>query len=450
MGRLLTRPLLFRFLINYRIMHINLKKLFILIITFSIQSCNTNDSNSICDITKEKSLLCNGGYSYWISQLAVESNNVIAMTGVYKADIKSRQWVVFVERDLSKVLAEIKFKERYKADEHNAPAVLHLDDGSWIVARTGHNDIFSLGRGLIELSFIDQKFRVTRDLKLFLENGASYTQLLEANDVLYLLTRDTKNGWGMFTSNDYGGTWSEWSAINLPKGRNYVLLTKDASAEYPYEKLVLNIGKHPLDDNQNIAFSYLDYSADGLKLKSENGGLLTKFDSNGFISQLLINQETSTRTRFLDAQLNNQGICHLYSTKHNLVETETETWDLNIVVRKDVTAPKRDYFIGEFQGVLGNSAYIIGASIKRCNLNDGESIEVLVTHKDLVTSEYVLSLILIDAQTGIRLDSHVVYRSEKVLYRPQYIKATNHVMFNEAIYWNTYENWSANQILMSL
>jgi len=48
------------------------------------------------------------------------------------------------------------------------------------------------------------------------------------------------------------------------------------------------------------------------------------------------------------------------------------------------------------------------------------------------------------------LSENVLYTSEKKLYRPVFIKEFNYVMFNEAEYWHTYEDWLANQIIIKL
>ena len=75
---------------------------------------------------------------------------------------------------------------------------------------------------------------------------------------------------------------------------------------------------------------------------------------------------------------------------------------------------------------------------------------MFVTAKQENTNKYQLLLVSLDAQTGTLLSETILYTSEKTLYRPVFIDDLNYVMFNEAEYWNSYENWLANQMIIKL
>lgn len=424
--------------------------LVISIFFFSLLGCNSSNSKTEtkvnCVITDQQ-VQCNGGYSYWIGSLYAVSNNVIAITGVVKSGGKSQQWISFFNSDLSELYKQHSFKQLFKADEHNAPAVIALDNNQWLVARTGHNDTFA-GQGIIEITLFNEQFNVTSAVELNTKNGATYAQLVEANNKVYLLTRDTSASWGVFISEDNGLNWSNWQPVVLPVGyRTYAFIEKENNPGTEYERIIMHSGNHPLDNQQTIAYSYLDLAKNDpsiLSNKSINIGNVTAKSNDNYNIQLLKNNADSTHIRFLDGYNKENNLCHLYSIQ----EPVTGNWQLNVVNTAHGAENKNNYVVGNFSGVLGDNSYITGASIKTCNLFDGGAIEVLVSHE--VNGTYYISLVSLDAQTGEQLNTENVYSSNKQLYRPVYIKELNYIMFNEAENWNDYENWLATQLIIAL
>jgi len=411
--------------------------------------CNTSDKYPICTINSEQTLSCNGGYSYWIGDVYATASEVLAITGVSRSKNRSNQWIAFVNNDLSEVIADHQFNNLYYADEHNAPAVIALPKNQWLVARTGHNDTFDNGQGIIEVTLFDQKFEPQPSHTLRTVSGSSYVQLVKANNKLYLLTRDTNEGWGVFISDDLATTWSDWQAIKLPPGRKYALIKKENRSGQNYERIILSTSNHPLDHDQQISYSYMDLAIDDpMRELTEDIRLGKAKESNSFNSLLQVSSETSSNIRLLDVYNDNNSSCHLYSSQNDL--KYKEKWQLNIIARNVASESTVTYEVGNFSGVLGDNAYITGASIKSCHYVDGDSIDVLVTSELEESAKSTLSLISLDAQTGVVLSEHIIYSSDKKLYRPVYIEELNYVMFNEAEYWKDYENWSANQIIVKL
>lgn len=87
-----------------------------------------------------------------------------------------------------------------------------MNNQSWIVARTGHNERFNGTKGRLYVHVLTrdetQQYQISAPKELFVENGATYAQLAQINDSIYLLSRDVDDGWGYFISNDKGATWS--------------------------------------------------------------------------------------------------------------------------------------------------------------------------------------------------------------------------------------------------
>ncbi|REL34896.1 hypothetical protein [Thalassotalea euphylliae] len=410
---------------------------YVLGLTWFLASCNSSgeaeNSEAICNV-KDSLISCDGGYSYWIGDLFATSQETIAVTGVKRERGQSRQWVAFVDSKLSQVLAEHSFPRKFKSDEHNAPAVIKLSNG-WLVARTGHNDEFSDGQGLIQLAYFDEAFNLTFEQELFLANGATYVQLLDIASDIYLLTRDKELGWGIFVKSEGNQDWSPWSRLKLSSGRNYVLMDKapiDAS-----ENILLTLAKHPLDLDQKIIHTLI-FAAE----LQARGELLDLNKASKPITEFSIKNVNATNIRLLDVKVRDQSTCHLRSMRVG------SNWrlTLQVIESSEPNIQPRHLELGTFSGMLGDNVYITGASIKQCASADGELVKVLVTHKR-DDNRYQLTELVLDTQTSEIIDEVSLYQSTKQLYRPVYIPAFDKVMVNEAEYWNTYENWRANQII---
>jgi hypothetical protein len=241
----------------------------IFILTVSICGCNSSSDQSANDevliyATKDSQLcqvidasaVCNGGYSYWINDIAATNDNVLAITGVRDYNKSSQQWVSFFSADLSEKLAEIHFPLDFYADEHNAPAVLATDDGHWLVVRTGHNDTFEKGQGKLFTYLLDDTFAIVNEATLSLSNGATYAQLVEVGGIISLLTRDTELGWGLFISKDNGESWSDWQKVWSSDGNRYISMQGFTGETLGSEQLVFNVGNHPLDKTQKNCLYY--------------------------------------------------------------------------------------------------------------------------------------------------------------------------------------------------
>lgn len=419
-----------------------------------ITGCNYSDSSNAKEkcVINERSLQCNGGYSYWISPLYSLSDSVLAITGVAKENNKSQQWVVFLNDDLTEIYHQFSFEARFISDEHNAPAVLALKQGKWIVARTGHNDTFS-GSGIVEVTIFNKELNVERSLDLKTKSGSTYVQLVEVNDSLYLLTRDTSESWGAFISNDGGDSWLKWQALALPEGlRTYVLIEKERKATEIYERIIIHKGNHPIHNQQTIAYSYLDLDDYDPALQTDKA---VSFDddniksNNDYNIQLSQQSPYSTNIRLLDSYNKENNLCHLYST----INRTTNKWKLNILTKSASNSSShlvtnKNYFLGSYSGILGEGSYITGASIKVCNLFDGGQIEVFVSHE--INNTYHISVVSLDYQTGEILSTEHLYSTKNQLYRPVYIEELDYIMFNEASYWESYESWKAKQVVIPL
>jgi len=414
----------------------------------SLNGCKTSEVTAPKCSLSEQMVACNGGFGYWIGDVFSSSDSALAITGVIKDGHKSKQWIAFFDRELNTVLAEHSFENLFRPDEHNAPAVLSLDNNEWLVARTGHDDTIYGKQDAIEITHFDVDYKVSHQQILRTETGATYAQLQKANGSLYLLTRDTKMGWGIFTSLDSGISWSIWQAVNLPAGIAYALLKKENVLGAEFERLILHSGNHPIDNKQTIAYSYFDLNINDPKLTEDNnqnvGDIVDRSNANFNVLHSLITK-SSTETRFLDAYNRENNICHLYSSATN----ETNVWQLNVLVSGENKSIK-NYLVGNFTGMLGDNKYITGASIKGCQNYNGGLIELLVAHKVDNGQRYQIDTINIDAQSGDVLSIDNLYSSLKALYRPVYIEELNYVMFNESEYWHTYENWQAAQKIIKL
>jgi hypothetical protein len=418
-------------------------------LSFALSGCNSSDKDPICTIGSEQALSCNGGYSYWINPLYGISEDVLAITGVKKNRGSSQQWLTFLSSDLSTIIVEHRFSNQFKADEHNAPAVIALSEGRWLAARTGHNDLSVDLRGIIEVTLFNNDLTVSKSVTLETDAGSTYSQLAIAEGKVYLLTRDKFKGWGVFVSNDEGATWSDWEIINQTSGRKYALMKTENRSDQAFERIILNTANHPLEPYQNIAYSYMDLTIDDpLKVISGDIAIGKDVASISFKSQFQVSSDLNSNIRLLDVYNDNDSICHLYSSQNDL--EDDDKWQLKLITKNVNSESSATYSVGSFNGVLGNNAYITGASIKSCHYVDGDSIDVLVTSNIEQTSQSSLSLITLDAQTGNVLSENVLYSSDKKLYRPIFIKGLNYVMFNEAEYWNTYEDWLANQKIIKL
>jgi len=424
-------------------------RIFSFVLLFLLFGCNTSSTEKICTVANEQTLTCNGGYSYWINPLYATSADVLAVSGVKKSNYYSQQWLVFLRSDLSEVILEHHFSKQFKADEHNAPAIIALKQGQWLTARTGHNNLSVDQKGVIEVTLFDNDLSVVQSINLEIENGSTYAQFVSAETKIYLLTRDKQNGWGVFISRDDGITWSDWQIINNSSGRIYSLLRKENRSGQSFERVILHTAVHPLENNQNIAYSYLDLNIDD-PLRELIGDIRFGKEqvNNSFNSQLQVSSVSSTNIRLLDVYNDNDSLCHLYSSQNNV--EQQDKWQLNIMAKKIDSDFKVNYTVGNFSGVLGDNVYITGASIKSCHYVDGDTIDVFVTAKQENTNKYQLLLVSLDAQTGTLLSETILYTSEKTLYRPVFIDDLNYVMFNEAEYWNSYENWLANQMIIKL
>lgn len=413
---------------------ISLQTLFSVFVLACITSCNSDTDKPICEKT-DIGAICNGGYSYWIGDVYATSETTLAITGVNRSGAKSQQWVAFIDQVGASEARVHEFSKIYVADEHNAPAVVKLDEG-WLVARTGHNDEFSAGQGLIQLAYFDEALNLTLEQELFLANGATYAQLLDISGDIYLLTRDKELGWGIFVKSEGDQDWSPWSRLKLSPGRNYVLMDKapiDAS-----ENILLTLAKHPLDLDQEIIHTLI-FAAE----LQARGELLDLNKASKPITEFSIKNVNATNIRLLDVKVRDQSTCHLRSMRVG------SNWRLTLQVTEssDPNLQPRHLELGAYSGMLGGNVYITGASIKQCASADGELVKVLVTHQ-VESDLYQLSELAVDVQTGEIVEKTLLYNSTRQLYRPIYIPQFDKVMFNEAEYWNTYENWRASQIIM--
>lgn len=418
------------------------------LVSLLLLGCNESNETSQCSVAQE-SINCNGGYSYWINDLAVASNGVLAISGVNDHKRASLQWVSFFSADLTTKLAELAFARNFYADEHNAPAILAINDGGWLIVRTGHNDTFENGNGKLYVYSVSEEFEIVDETQLFTESGASYAQLVQAHDNVYLLTRDTQKGWGTFTSSDNGKTWSQWQPLWQESGRRYMSLQNFTRDDLGNEQLLLNVGHHPIDVVQKIG--YLLLSTSGLSVSSQINALVTPSGlslsheeaGNDVTLSLMQNNGARSNIRFLDAATKNDNICHLYSKLNN-------NWQLALVAHDLDNKQSYEFSLGSYQGVLNDSSYVLGASIGQCNLHAGELLDVFVAHQEQDSNDYIIEQVFIDVQSGAITAREEITRSKKQLYRPVYIEALNYLMFNEAEYWHSYDRWQATQKVIKL
>lgn len=392
------------------------------------------------------SISCNGGYSYWINDITATNNNVLAMTGVRDNNKDSQQWVSFFNDDLSEKLAEIHFPQDFYADEHNAPAVLATDNGHWLVVRTGHNDTFEQGRGKLFTYLLDDNFTIVQQGTLNLDNGATYAQLSQVGGNIYLLTRDTEAGWGVFTSVDNGESWSNWRKIWRGGGNRYISMQGFDGDGTGNGQVIFNIGNHPSDKTQNIAYLITEPADNGSELQTSSG---RNFDDEKITEELITShyEKTAgaTNIRLLDSANNQQNICHLYSA----LDPQSSEWQLFLSGHNLVTNTTEHYFIGDYSGVLGDSTYVNGAAIGKCLLDPNEQFDVFVANYDQQSKSYFIHQVFVDAQSG-DTRSEVITQSTNQLYRPQYISELNYLMYNEALRWDSYQRWQADQKLIKL
>jgi len=421
----------------------------LIFVMFLLSSCKSSDkSDEICDAIDE-TIICNGGYSYWVNDITAVSNGVVAISGVNEQKRSSQQWVSFFTQDLSEKLAEIPFARDFYVDEHNAPAILGNDDGTWLVVRTGHNDIFEQGRGKLFVHSISENFELTNEVQLSTENGATYAQLVKVNGSIHLLTRDSHNGWGLFISADKGESWSQWQALWHEAGHRYISMDNFGLDEVGNEQLIFNIGHHPTDKKQKIGYLVAKENNQSMTIAlSTSSDIL--LDNSTVASEVNVsiqqNEGVSSNIRFLDAVSQNAQVCHLYSK----LDTDNDLWELNITTHNINLNKTFKYNIGTFAGVLGDSSYVNGASIGNCLLNDGEQIDVFIASHEIDKNEYVIERVFIDVQSGVILTREEVIRSKKQLYRPEYIQELNYLMFNEAEFWKDYGDWKATQKVIKL
>ncbi len=421
---------------------------FLLVFLFSLglASCNSSSDSEYC-FTSDNSIECDGGYSYWINDITSVSNGVVAISGVKDHKRSSQQWVSFFSDDLSKKLAEIPFARNFYADEHNAPAVLALNNGNWLIVRTGHNDTFENNQGRLYVYSVDNKFEISNEVRLSTKNGATYAQLVETNGFVHLLTRDSHKGWGYFVSYDQGVTWGDWQPLWPDKGHRYISMQKFNSLQSSDEQVIFNIGHHPTDKIQNIGYLIGKNSIDGKSLVTNGDNQIDHAKAKSEVEFSLSQQsDLASNIRFLDAKNESDNVCHLYST----LNSADNSWQLNATGHNIAQETTHNFDLGRYFGVLGESTYVNGASIGHCRLDEGEQLEVFVAHQEQGSQDFLISRVYVDVQSGDILNVEEVVRSEKQLYRPVYIRELNYLMFNEAEYWRTYERWQALQKVIKL
>jgi hypothetical protein len=426
-----------------------------LISTLFLFACNSSSddtqasieilNNELCEINNA-SLHCDGGYSYWINDITATSGSVLAITGVRNYNNSSQQWVSFFTNDLTEKLAEVAFPLDFYVDEHNAPAVLPTDDGHWLVVRTGHNDTFEQGKGKLFTYLLDNTFSIIHEAKLTLDNGATYAQLAEINGTVYLLTRDTETGWGIFTSQDSGENWGRWEKLWRGGGKRYISMQSFNGDTSGNKQLIFNLGNHPSDTTQKIAYLIAKQDDNGGQLITHSGLPLDDDNINDeLITSYYEKSTNASHIRLLDSANTSHNVCHLYSK----LNTQTNDWELYLSGHNLLKNRIENYYIGEFSGVLGDSTYVNGASIGGCLLDSSEQFDVFVVDYDPVTKYYHIHRVFVDMQSGdTRIEE--VAKSLNQLYRPIYIPKLNYLMYNEALTWENYQRWRASQRLIKL
>jgi len=303
----------------------NVLILLISVVIFTLSSCKSSTNNKTHCQVNDGEITCNGGYSYWINDIAVVSNGVVAISGVKDHKRSSQQWVSFFSEGLTTKLAEIPFARNYYADEHNAPAILGNDDGSWLIVRTGHNDTFEQGQGKLYVYSVDDKFKISHEVKLFTENGATYAQLVKANNNIYLLTRDSHKGWGFFVSEDDGISWGNWQSLWIEQGHRYISMQGFGLDNYGNDQLIFNIGHHPTDVNQKIGYLVAKTTSQGMGLMSGADLQLNHAKTSADVEVSFSQQgDSASNIRFLDASNKNGNVCHLYSQ----LNSDNNQWQL--------------------------------------------------------------------------------------------------------------------------
>ena len=352
------------------------------------------------------------------------------------------QWVSFFSADLANHLGEISFPLNYQSDEHNAPAVLAKQDGSWLVARTGHGETLGNEQGEIDVYHVSAQFEIVEKDKLILPSGATYVQLAQLDEQLYLMSRDDEQGWGMFVSEDNGKNWSGWLPLGQISGRAYMLMQTENFSQSEYPGLVFHLARHPLDDIQELSTVLLKpelQHRDDLGLKN---ALLQQ------TTERIYYNDKNENIRLLSALNREQNICYLYSDFY--AASADKHWDLHFIGQDPDRNDSINLAIGQYVGRLGQTDYVTGASLKSCDLDEGGMIELFVAHQSTDSDSYQITSLILDSQTGNVVSEESLYQSENILYRPVYIPELDYLMFNETKEWHSYKDWQATQRVVKL
>lgn len=405
---------------------------------------------SSCALDGEKENPLNGGYSWWSGPYIAESisqNSDVYITGISKKGAKGEQWVAEVEvnQDEVAVVKRVSLNTSFRHDEHNAPAIMTIEDNI-IIAATGHANKSSNGANKV-LIYTGSDISLLSKQEIRTPFLVTYTQLQFIDGILFLYSRMSDKGYYYITSNNFGNTWSSWQPL-FQSG--YVKVGNHS------EKKEYFVGSNPASNNNNVFFlegeitvdNTIQISADSLKLEPDftEGGI-----RNADIYPLFT-PTNSDSSRILDTSHIDSSIALIATHEKNSIN---ETWNLSIAVAKSTFLTAGVYELkNNLSGVLGDrndelntGYYVLGAAVVE---ETNGTLSVVYISKQ--NQDHQLTLLDYDLSTQTIINETILYESLSEIYRPVVFNKNGslYVMFNQSKHWNNYLDWKATQKIIQL
>ncbi|REL34910.1 hypothetical protein [Thalassotalea euphylliae] len=240
---------------------------YLLLLTIFITSCKSGEQK---DVIKEEptplpesqtSLKINsGGYSWWsgeyLQQSKIDSDNFY-VTGVGVNNNSSQQWLTkftLNEKGFN-LVNKVDLLSKFKADEHNSPSVLTIEDYI-LVALTGHGDDFDPEVANKVIVYSGKKIDSMETTVLDTDAPSTYVSLVAIGDDILLFSRIEQKGLSYSVSSDFGKSWSKFRSV---LGRGYYA---DVKVDPTSQELYFFIGVHPNNPKSSIKVARAYFNGD--------------------------------------------------------------------------------------------------------------------------------------------------------------------------------------------